>query len=155
MSLFDCPNEILHEVYSYLESEDVKTLRLTNKVLAELGISHLPHTVTTFMSKWCTTRLTKLSLHPLLRRNVKTVRFYPIMDHRHQYGSGPHLPRKPRIIHGNETAKSILDAMMWESSKEPPLSHKDYMDFLRFLLPGFPNLQSVVISDIAASDFVA
>ena len=73
MILSALPVEIVHAIYVYLETYDVKNLRKTSRFFGEVGAEHLVRETNLVITEWSIARVEALSLHPLVSKGVKAI----------------------------------------------------------------------------------
>ena len=152
MSLSGCPTEVLCQIYSYLEFEQTRNLRETSKRFAEIGLDYLVRQVTILPFKWSKARSMELSSHPVLSENVKSIRFCPPMNSNFYWAYSPQLAQNSPDGRDNSNSHSTLVDMVEECYRQPLLSQKAYLVFLKDILPTFPSLQHVLVSTLIPPD---
>lgn len=150
MSLLSCPNEILHSICALLEPENVMNFRFAGKVCADIGIEYMAHKVKVVATHWSMARVEALSLHPILNRNVQDI------DISCYIVSAFQSEDQWRAYLGTEDVESLMAQALSRSAfveyNEFCYGQKILMDmgiyvrFIQDVLPGFPNLQSIDIT---------
>ena len=64
----------IDKIFSFLEWEDIKNLRLQNRQFADIGLNHFPRTVTLVATKWSFDRVEQLLSLEVVRQNVRSLR---------------------------------------------------------------------------------
>lgn len=74
MSYRHLPDELWSLITGNLAPQDVKALRLVNKRLASIGLDFMTHELNMIFSPASMRRLVDISCHPVLRRNVRSIK---------------------------------------------------------------------------------
>ena len=73
MMLSALPTEIIHAIYTYLETRDVQNLRQTSRTFGEVGLEYLVSEIDLFITEESVARVEALSLHPVVSKTVKAI----------------------------------------------------------------------------------
>ena len=68
------PIEIMHAIYEYLETRDVKNLRQTSRTVGEVGLEYLVRKIYLFITEESIARVEALSLHPVISKRINAIK---------------------------------------------------------------------------------
>ncbi|MCJ1329970.1 hypothetical protein MMC10_006651, partial [Thelotrema lepadinum] len=155
MSLSALPNEILYEICSYLERQQLfepfhlGNFRLANTNFAAIGLRYLAREVTIFLNPWSLFRLLTFSSDSKLWNDVKSLRLscsiYPSL--------GKNEDIRASMLKNSENHDFLVDQLsqiMYKSlryTQQQLIEPRVYVSSLSKILPKLANLESIIISN--------
>ena len=154
MSLSSCPNEIIHQMFSYIEKQlDLSSFRSASMRLADIGIHYMPRSMTIALSPRSMDDAKAVVDNPIMRNNVREVRicsFFATV----RWLSRWHWPYRyywnpnPEMFLNDLTEaflESCQDQTILRESQWIGLTSGLWKERLKHVLLTLPNLRSICI----------
>ncbi|MCJ1330130.1 hypothetical protein MMC10_006812 [Thelotrema lepadinum] len=137
----DIPIEIMHAIYTHLETCDVKNFRQTSRIFGEIGLEHLIRQTDMVVAEASIARLEALSLHPVVSKRVKAINLCHLVCK--PYLEPGELRERTEIV--REMTTSIHDLQL------PLIESGTFIAAVKATLPRLSALQSITFPEAVPS----